>query len=90
MTTPGPAKPLADLLRGSGPSNYAEQPGSGAFLVSVDLVTGANVVTDGATRYTNLPSLIPYAQLTVGRVLLMETPALPVILGRLYTPIAGS
>jgi hypothetical protein len=90
VTTPGPAKPLADLLRGHGPRDYSEERGHAAFLVSVDLVTGANVVTDGAATYRNLPSLVPYAQLTPGRVLLMETPALPVILGRLYSPIAGS
>lgn len=90
MTTPGPAKPLADLLRGSGPSNYTPVPAFSAYLVSVDPVTGANVVTDGATTYRDLPSLLPYAQLTVGRVFLAETEPLPVILGRLYTPIAGS
>jgi hypothetical protein len=90
VTTPGPAKPLADLLRGSGSGDYADGVGLGAILTTVDPTTGANVVTDGAVTYRNLPSLVPYAQLTVGRVLLLETSALPVILGRLYTPIAGS
>jgi hypothetical protein len=87
VTTPGPAKPLADLLRGSASGDYADAVGYGAILTTVDPTTGANVVTDGAVTHRNLPSLLPYAQLTVGRVLLLETPALPIILGRLYTPL---
>lgn len=87
MTTPGPAKPLADLLRGPGPNNYASQTGTGAWLESVDPVTGWNKVTDGSVQYTDLPSLVPYADLFPGRVLLMETPGLPVILNRLYSPL---
>lgn len=88
MTTPGPAKPMVDLLRGPGPRDYTRSETMGAILTSINQTTGANTVSDGAVRYANLESLVPYAQLVVGRVVLLKTPGLPLILGNVYKPTA--
>lgn len=86
MTTPGPAKPMVDLLRGPGPRGFATQIGQGAFCTAVNTATGQSTVVDGFTTYTDLVWLIPPASMTTGPVLLMMTPGNPVVLGRLYTP----
>lgn len=79
---------MVDLLRGSGPRDFADREGIGAVLTSINTTTGANTVSDGVVRYTNLRSLVPYAQLVAGHVLLLKTNGLPVILGNLHSPTA--
>jgi hypothetical protein len=56
----------------------------GATLTTWDAVTFANTVVIGGTvTYTNLPVINP-AAITTGRVLLANTPAGPIILGRIH------
>lgn len=47
--------------------------------------TGANTVADGAQEFHNLPYLGPISE-GAGPVLLIQTPAAPIILGRIYRP----
>lgn len=56
----------------------------GAYLTAWDAVTRENTVSTGAQTFTNLPCVNP-TQLAVGPVLLVDTPAAPIILGRIYT-----
>ncbi len=55
----------------------------GAYMSAWDPLTYANTVSVGAVNYTDLPVLLPALQ-AVGPVLLLSTPAGPVVLGRLY------
>lgn len=55
----------------------------GGYLLAWDAVTYANTVSGGAQQYTNLACIAP-TLLAVGPVLLLSTPARPIILGRLY------
>lgn len=76
---------LARLLLGPGPSGYGTAQVMGAICTAWDPVTYANAVSDGANRWTNLPilgSAIP--TMTTGRVALLNTPGLPIILANLY------
>jgi hypothetical protein len=56
----------------------------GAYMTEWDPVTRWNVVSGGAQEFTDLPMINP-TLLAVGPVLLLETPAAPIILGRIYT-----
>ena len=86
MTTPGPAKPMVDLLRGPGQPGYGTQLGMRAFCTAVDITTGQSTIVDGFVTYTDLAWLIPPASRTTGPVLLLMTPGNPVVLGRIYIP----
>lgn len=84
MTTPGDGGLGAHLL-GPAPSGYGESLVFGAVCTAWDPVTRENTVTDGAKTYTDLACLAPTLMGT-GRVLLINTPGRPVILGLLWTP----
>lgn len=74
---------LADLFL-TAPAGAGTQLLMGATLTTWDGVTFANTVVIGGTvTYTNLPVINP-ATITTGRVLLANTPAGPIILGRIY------
>lgn len=73
---------LARLFLAS-PAVRAVQLLMGATCTAWDAATFANTVVIGGTvTYTNLPVLNP-AAMSVGRVLLANTPAGPIILGRI-------
>lgn len=81
-----PAEALVKLLVGPGPSGYGVDSLAGAVCTTWNTTTGANTVSDGARRWTNLPFLGPASAGSAGLVLLLMTPGLPVILGRLNIP----
>lgn len=81
-----PADPLTALLRGPGASGYGVSAVMGAVCTVWNPLTRENEVSDGANKYTNLPCLAP-SLMTTGRVLLLNTPGLPIIVGPLYTPV---
>lgn len=59
-----------------------------AYLLAWDPVTGANTVTiSGNQQLANLAFLGDPAAITTGRVLLLRTPASPVILGNIRKPV---
>lgn len=74
---------LSRTFLGSGPAGFGVSPVMGSVLTAWDPVTYANTVSDGAYKYTDCLVLNP-AQLVLGRVLLLFTPAGPVILGNSY------
>jgi hypothetical protein len=74
---------LARLLLGPGPSGYGVAQVMGAVCTSWNPVTYQNTVSDGANRWTNLPVLAP-TLMTTGRVALLNTAGLPMILGPLF------
>lgn len=53
------------------------------YLTAWDPVTRENTVSGGAQNFVNLPCINP-SLLAVGPVLLLDTPAAPIILGRIY------
>lgn len=78
-----PADDLSRTFLGSGPAGYGVSDVMGAVMTAWDPATYANTVTDGAYVFTDCLVLHP-TQLVLGRVLLMFTPAGPVILGNSY------
>jgi len=59
-----------------------------AYLNAWDALTGANTVTiSGSQQLVNLAFLGDPAAITTGRVLLLRTPASPVILGNIRKPV---
>lgn len=78
-----PADDLSRTFLGSGPAGYGVSPVMGAVLTAWDPVTYACTVTDGAYTFTDCLVLYP-SSLVLGRVLLLFTPAGPVILGNSY------
>ncbi len=81
---------LSRTFLGPGPAGYGVSPVMGAVLTVWDYPTTYHcVVTDGAYTYTDCLVLNP-SLLQLGRVLLLFTPAGPVILGNTYQePPAG-
>jgi hypothetical protein len=77
------ADDLARLLVGPGPSGYGVADVMGAICTAWNGATYENEVSDGANRWVNLPVLAPTLMVT-GRVALLNTPGLPIILGPLY------
>jgi hypothetical protein len=77
------ADDLSRAFLGSGPAGYGVSTVMGAVLTAWDPTTYANTVTDGAYTFTDCLVLHP-SLLVVGRVLLLFTPAGPVILGNSY------
>lgn len=78
---------LARLLLGPGPSGYGAAPVQPAVCTAWNPTTRQNTVTDGAATWTDLPCIAP-SLMGTGRVLLLNTPGRPVLLGLLYTPTA--
>lgn len=78
---------MADDLSGLffGPTGgNSTLPWMGGVMTVWDAVTYANtVVVGGAVTYTDLPVINP-AGLSTGQVLLAQTPAGPIVLGRIY------
>ena len=74
---------LSRTFLGSGPAGYGVSSVMGAVLTAWDPVSYACTVTDGAYTFTDCLVLNP-ATLVTGRVLLLFTPAGPVILGNSY------
>jgi hypothetical protein len=74
--------PLARLFLAP-PAGGAVQTFMGATCTAWDATTYANTVVVGSVTYTNLPVIAP-AQMSTGRVLLVHTPAGPIVIGRLY------
>lgn len=81
-----PSDPLVKLLLGPGQAGYGASLIIGAVCTAWNTSTGANTVTDGARKWTDLPFIGPAASGTTGAVLLLTTPSLPVIIGRLNIP----
>lgn len=85
------ADDLSRTFLGAGPAGYGVSPVMGAVLTAFhypgsgpeDPELYANTVTDGAFTYTNCLVLNP-SLLELGRVLLLFTPAGPVILGNTF------
>lgn len=77
------ADDLVRLLLGPGPAGYGVAQVMGAICTTWNPTTYENQVSDGANRWTNLPVLAP-TLMTTGRVALLKTPGLPIILGPLY------
>ena len=81
------ADELSRTFLGPGPGGYGVSPVMGAVLTVwaylVDPLDFHNVVTDGAYTFTDCLVLNP-SLLQLGRVLLLFTPAGPVILGNTY------
>lgn len=61
----------------------------GAICTAWNPTTYENQVSDGANQWANLPVLRP-TLMTTGRVTLISTPGLPIILGPLYTAAGSS
>jgi hypothetical protein len=81
------ADDLSRTFLGSGPGGYGVSPVMGAVLTVWNYADPVhpyhNVVTDGAYTFTDCLVLNP-SILQLGRVLLLFTPAGPVILGNTY------
>lgn len=76
------ADDLARFLLGS--PDGGTLPFYGGYMTAWNPTTRENTVSGGAQEFTNLPCINP-TLLAVGPVLLLDTPAAPIILGRIYT-----
>lgn len=76
---------LTDLFQPP-PGLVAEQNVMNGQLTAINTTTGANTVVVAAVSYTNLPIIGPLTGITTGAVLLLNTVAGPIIIGKLITP----